>query len=93
MLETGAVLMLQVADANGDGGSDLPDWLIVGIVVVAVLLALLSVALMVVRTRPARDDSEDTDATRYPQLTREPVLIISALVIVVLALVVLRTEY
>ena len=85
--------MLQAADGGRDGGSLLPDWLVVAIVAVAVLLALLSVALMFGRTRPSPDDSGDQDATRYPPLTREPVLIISALIIVVLALVVLSTEY
>lgn len=91
MRGTGVNLMLQVADASGDGGSGLADWLVVGIVAVAVLLALLSVALMRGRTRPSPSDSGEQDERSYPQLTREPVLIISALVIVVLALVVLRT--
>ena len=84
--------MLQVADQGGDGSSGLADWLVVGIVAVAVLLSLLSVALMLGRTRPFPGDSGEQDERSYPQLTREPVLIISAFAIIVLAALVLLTN-
>lgn len=86
--EMGVLLLVQVADE--ESGSGLPEWLIGVLAVAAIGLALLSVILMFARTRPSPDDAE---SSRYPTLTREPVLIISALIIIVLAVLALSTEY
>ncbi len=90
VLRMGVVLLVQMAQvAEDDSWSGLPEWLIGVLALAAVGLAVLSVILMFARTRPSPDD---TESSRYPTLTREPVLIISALVIIALAVLVMRAE-
>jgi hypothetical protein len=61
--------------------TDVPDWLVLGAVVTSVVLAAVTLSMMVVRLRPAPD--EDTSTAR---IIRDPVLLISALSVIGLAI-------
>jgi uncharacterized membrane protein len=60
--------------------TDVPDWLALGAVVASVVLAAVTLSMMVVRLRPSPD--EDTSTAR---IVRDPVLLISALSVIALA--------
>src|SRR4051812_28302316 len=62
---------------------DVPNWVSLTIVVASIALALLVIALMFVRVRPASDED-----SRYPDRYLDPVLVISALTVIGLALAV-----
>jgi amino acid transporter len=65
--------------------SDLPGWLSVSIVVVAIAFALLAIGLMFVRVR-----SDDARGGNFPTRYLDPVLVISAIVVILLALAAIR---
>ena len=70
--------------------AQLPDWLNETLVIAAVALAFLAVALMFRRvdassSRPAGDDPVGLPERQYPSVYYDPVLIVSALGIVALA--------
>jgi hypothetical protein len=71
--------------------SDLPGWISVSIVVVAIAFALLAIALMFVRVRSddARGGSAGSGGS-FPTRYLDPVLVISAIVVILLALAAIR---
>jgi len=71
--------------------SDLPGWLSVSIVVVAIAFALLAMALMFVRVRARPDDARTSgDVGTFPTRYLDPILVISAIVVILLALAAIR---
>jgi hypothetical protein len=60
--------------------TNVPDWLALGAVVASVILAAVTLSMMVVRLRPSPD--EDTSTAR---IVHDPVLLISALSVIGLA--------
>ena len=58
-----------------------PDWLALAVIVASVALAALTLSMMLLRLRPSAD--EDTSTAR---IVRDPVLLISALSVVALAI-------
>lgn len=74
---------MSTADATGG----LPDWVVAAIVIASIAVALLTVLAMFRRVR--QPDAGAAPAGRhYPERYRDPVLVISALGIVALALAV-----
>lgn len=59
----------------------IPDWLALAVVIASMLLAILTVSLMALRLRPAADE----EPGRAPSRVRDPVLLLSAACVVVLA--------
>ena len=62
--------------------ASVPDWLALAVVVVAVALAVVTISLMVLRVRPAPDQ----EAGSWPATVRDPVLLVSAISVIVLAI-------
>jgi hypothetical protein len=69
--------------------SNLPGWLSVSIVIVAIAFALLAIVLMFVRVR-ARQDGARSDSGTFPTRYLDPILVISAIVVILLALAAIR---
>ena len=59
-----------------------PDWLALAVVVASILLAILTVSLTLLRLRP----SPDEEAGRELTTVRDPVLLLSAVCVVALAI-------
>ena len=57
-----------------------PDWLALTVVVASILLAVLTFTLMLLRPRPAPDEGA-------PAAVRDPVLLLSTICVVALAIV------
>ncbi len=62
--------------------ADVPDWLALVVVVVSILLAVLTLSLMVLRVRPSADD----DASSAQMTVRDPMLMLSVLGVILLAI-------
>ena len=58
-----------------------PDWLALAVVIASIVLAVLTLSLMLLRLRPATD--EEAGATS--RTVRDPVLLLSAACVIVLA--------
>jgi hypothetical protein len=59
-----------------------PDWLALAVVLLSVALAIATLSLMLVRVRPAAGEDGDS----RPAAARDPMLLISALAVIVLAI-------
>ncbi|MGH9175994.1 MAG: hypothetical protein ACRD1H_16630, partial [Vicinamibacterales bacterium] len=56
-----------------------PDWLALAVVVVSVALAVVTISLMLLRVRPAPGQ----EAGSWPATVRDPVLLVSAVSVIV----------
>ncbi len=58
-----------------------PDWLALSVVVASITLAVVTLSLMLLRVRPAPDE----ETGRAPSTVRDPVLLLSATGVILLA--------
>ena len=58
-----------------------PDWLALAVVIASIILAVLTLSLMLLRLRPATDEEPGS----APGAVRDPVLLLSAACVIVLA--------
>jgi len=61
--------------------ASVPDWLALSVAVASIVLAILTLSLMLLRVRPAPDEEPD----RAPSTVRDPVLLLSAVGVILLA--------
>ena len=61
--------------------ADVPDWLALSVVIVSVALAVVTLSLMLIRLRPASDE----ETGNAPATIRDPVLLLSAVGVILLA--------
>ena len=61
--------------------TSVPDWLALAVVVVTVSLAVVTLSLMLLRLRPAPDE----ELARSSGIVRDPVLLVSAACVIMLA--------
>lgn len=59
-----------------------PGWLALAVVIASIILAILTVSLMLVRLRPAPDE----DTSTAPSTLRDPVLLLSVVGVILLAI-------
>ena len=58
-----------------------PDWLALAVVVASIVLAVVTLSLMLLRLRPAPDG----EPNHAPGIVRDPVLLLSAVCVIALA--------
>jgi hypothetical protein len=61
--------------------ADVPDWLALSVVIASVALAIVTLSLMLLRLRPAPDQ----ETGNAPATVRDPVLFLSAIGVILLA--------